>query len=982
MYDVTKIGPPPESFHGPSAIIDRVLTYIRGSASEAPPKDSTPAGRALILGALILIGFVVRVWQLGGQSLWLDEALSVIFSRPSLREVISILVTDDLHPPLYYVALHLWIRAAGSTEFAARFVSLIFGLPAIPATYVLGSALFRENRSSGYWSDRGRQIGLVAALLVTVSPFLVYYSQEARMYSALATFGLLSSLALWKLLDEPGRRWWVAYVIFTAAVIYTQYFGALVIIFQAIYLLGIGVRERRKAVIAFSALAAAAVLYVPWIPGAMRQIQRLITIPDFWKGDFPVSYLLTHVFAAFALGQFVAMKQFAGVAAGAGILVVGGLTVLTWRAMRRGGGEIYVLTYLIVPMVLLYIVVARNPKFAERYLIMIAPPFYLVIALSFVTVARWLGTVKLPSLRRSGQILLAGFGVALVGASILQIWQIYYGPTYRKDDNRGAIAYIESHAQSGDVVVLMMNTYQSYQYYGRGDVPWEALQPGGDAASAAQRLNEITAGRHRMWLLLWNAEWADPTGYVRQSLDQAYRQEPVTESFAGLGLRLYDVNPSYRFSVKTTPNTPRPVNFGNKVRLLGYDLDQATVAAGKSSRITLFWEALGPLDADFIVSLRLRDKLFYWWRHDDRPAAFNFPTMYWRPGQVVTGDIQIQVPPGTPPGSYDVEVGVYGQGQGQDLNVLTGGGVATGTAASVATLTVTRPTTPPDVSSLDIPTRPDVQFGSDLRLVGVNVPTTQSARGGTLDVTLWWQAMAAALPEYRVRLLFANGSFERVLSEDLPVSGHYGTSHWGAGEVVVDRHRLTIPSDAPAGAGKISLQIWPAGGAGPVSSNHGSTVVLGTTTVLDRQRLTTLPDGIQTPSDWRIGNFAQLVGYSLSPATAGPGDHLKLTLYWKATGSSGGTPYTVFAHLLDRNQLVKAQQDHPPGDGDNPTSGWTDGEYIVDHYDLVVAADAAPGAYDLEVGMYDSVAGKRAAVSDLSGNSVGDRAVIAKVQVG
>jgi 4-amino-4-deoxy-L-arabinose transferase-like glycosyltransferase len=953
---------------------------------ESPP-TAVQSGQALnreriAMIGLLLVGFGVRVWHLGTQSLWLDEALSVIFSRPNLRALLTILATQDLHPPLYYLVLHFWMRLVGSSEFAVRFVSVAFGLPAIPATFLLGSSLFADSTGRKRGFDRGRQVGLIAATLVALSPFLVYYSQEARMYSALATFGVLSSLALWRLHEEPEcRRWRVAYVVFTAGVIYTQYLGGLIVGFQLVYLFAVGTRRPRRAIVGLLAILATAVTYVPWVPGAILQIRRLVALPDFWKGDFQLSYLLTHAFAAFTLGQFAALGSLYGVAAIAVVLVVGGLVSLTWRAFRRGGGEAFVLTYLFVPMGVLYAIVARDPKFAERYLIMVAPPFYLVIALGLTTAFRWLSGVRTRQVRSACYLIVGALGAALILGSSIQVWQIYGGPTYRKDDNRGAIAYIEEHAQPGDVVALMMNTYQTYVYYAKGDVPYEPLQPGGDIEAAADRLNQIVAGRKRLWLYSWNPEWADPSRYVRDSLDHAYTQVPVTQSFTGIGLRLYNIAPAYRFSAKTTPSIARPVNFGNKLRMLGYDLPNKQVMAGESGLITLYWQAMTQPDADFIVSLRLKDGQFYWWRHDDRPAAFNFPTMYWRPGQVVSGDVQFQVPPGTPPGSYDLEIGVYAQGQGTDLNVLRDGSVAAGTAISVAQIDVKRPASPPNATGLAIPPSEQAHFAQDLTLLGSTVAVRQAPRGGPLEVTLWWQAGRARRPDDRLRLALIGDGYVRLLENQAPVEGRYPTNQWTNDEIVVDRHRPIVPSDAPAGPLTIALQVWPADGSAPLTSEHGPSLTLGTVTVLDRQRLTSLPAGIQTPTDLRLGSFARLVGTTLSTASPRMGDHVRLTLYWQAMGSSGDVPYTVFAHVLDASQKVKAQQDHAPGDGNNPTTGWTESEYIVDQYDLTIAPDTSPGRYDIEIGMYNPSDGKRLPVADATGQITGDRAIIASLQI-
>ena len=944
------------------------------------PSDRGRGIVRLVLTFLIFIGFAVRIWRLGYQSLWLDEALTVVFSRPSVPQMFNILVTQDLHPPLYYLALHFWLRVAGQSEFSSRFLSVVAGVAAVPATFVLGKVLFgeRSNRPDGApIADRGTQIGLISALLVAVSPFLVYYSQEARMYSALATFGILSSFALWKLLETDSRRWLAAYVGFTLAIMYTQYFGAFVIAFQGVYLLGIASRRRRVALLGLVGIGLACLGYVPWLYGAYRQIQRLVNIPDFWRGDFQLSFLLTHIFAAFALGNFAVITQMPVVAGLVAVLLVGGVGYLAWRALRNGGAELYLLMYLVIPLALLYAVVSRDPKFTERYLIMIAPAFYLVFALSLVSAARWLARVQSAFVRRVSYGLTIAVGFGLVTVSLSQLVQIWDGPGYRKDDNRGAIAYIQQHAQPGDVTMLMMNTYQAYVYYSDGSVPWAALQPGDDLNQAATGLNQITLGHKRVWVLLWNPEWADPTNWVRQSLNRSYRRLRVSTGFSGLGLELYEIDPTYSFSVKTNPDVAKSVDFGNALQLEGYDLKNQAIEAGQGGQIILYWNALVQPAFDYIVSVRLTDGQNYWWRHDDRPAAFNYPTNYWRVGQVVAGQREFEVPAGTPPGTYSIEVGVYGQGMGSDLNVLADGKTPMGTSVKVATVVVKPASTVPDLSTLPIPNRINQAANADLELIGSGVPVPGVLRGGTVDLTLWWRALKQPSIDYDVQVFLVNGSWTSPVATEAAALSRYPTSKWTAGEVIVDRRRIVMPGDAPPGQVQIFVQAIPhesAAGAGPVL------IPVGVATLIDRKVVTTLPQEIQQPSDHRFGNVARLVGSALSSSTVSAGAQVHLTLFWQALGDSGDVGYISFAHLLDVHNVVKAQQDHPPGK-DVPTTGWTTGEYFSDQYDLTVAPDATPGPYLIEVGMYNPADGHRLSVADASGNLSGDRVLVGTIQV-
>jgi hypothetical protein len=218
------------------------------------------------------------------------------------------------------------------------------------------------------------------------------------------------------------------------------------------------------------------------------------------------------------------------------------------------------------------------------------------------------------------------------------------------------------------------------------------------------------------------------------------------------------------------------------------------------------------------------------------------------------------------------------------------------------------------------------------------------------------------------------------VSREEPDSGRYPTTRWQKDELVLDKHRIVIPPDAPPGSAQIVARVIADGGGQSVASRP-SDVVIGSITVQNRHVEMTPPPSVGTPVDWTIGNFAHLVGFSLNTSSAHPGDHVQLTLYWRALGSSGDVGYTVFSHLLDQRSLIGAQQDHPPANGENPTSGWIAGEYVVDHYDLRIKPDATPGPYQVEIGMYNPSNGARLPVRDRSGAEAGDRVILATVQV-
>lgn len=112
----------------------------------------------------------------------------------------------------------------------------------------------------------------------------------------------------------------------------------------------------------------------------------------------------------------------------------------------------------------------------------------------------------------------------------------------------------------------------------------------------------------------------------------------------------------------------------------------------------------------------------------------------------------------------------------------------------------------------------------------------------------------------------------------------------------------------------------------------------------------------------RLGEQIELAGYSLAEESLAPGQMVRLTLFWQATGSPS-EPYTVFAHLLDADGHLIAQQDGEPVGGSRPTTSWTAGETIRDRLGILIPPDTPPGEYRLAVGMYRPDTGQRLVTS-------------------
>ncbi len=163
--------------------------------------------------------------------------------------------TAEITPPLYFMAAWLTTQLGHSPELV-RAPSILAGIASIPMMYLLGLRVV------------DRAAGIVAAALTALSPFMIFYSSEARAYSLMMFLLLLSTLAMLLALDTRRTRWWVLYAVASAGAVYSHYTSVFVLAAQALWLLWAHPDARKPAIMAN---VGALVLFAPWIPGAINE---------------------------------------------------------------------------------------------------------------------------------------------------------------------------------------------------------------------------------------------------------------------------------------------------------------------------------------------------------------------------------------------------------------------------------------------------------------------------------------------------------------------------------------------------------------------------------------------------------------------------------------------------------------------------------------------------------------------------------------
>jgi 4-amino-4-deoxy-L-arabinose transferase-like glycosyltransferase len=947
---------------------------------EVPGAGRWRGRSALWLGAFTLLAFLLRVWRLDFQPLWWDEGWTVYFATSGIAEMIA-RTAIDIHPPFYYLLLHFWALLAGPSPAAVRLFSAVVGTLSVPLLFLVGRRLL------------GVKTGLLAALILAVAPFHVYYSQEARMYALVTLLVLASTYCCLSILQRGegshgGWRIWVLYVVFTSLAMYTQYYAAFVPLAQTLFVLLLFRRYRPILGRWIAAQAALAVAYLPWLAYAGPKLVAYVGDKLVKEGDVPVglfTYLQRHL-VAFSVGHlgparsslvwlallFVALA-FLGLAVG--LLASRGEKPSGWRERHA---VVFTLLYLAVPVFLGYAVNLRYPFTSpaiERLFLLSAPAFYLLIALGL----SWIGD-------RFRVVWAAPLLVAAL--SVPPLVDFYGTERYGEEDYRPVVAKVEALALPEDVVVAVHPWQIGYfRAYYEGETPTLYLTPkeatdvtselwAEDGARMAGDLDELLAEHRYLWFPAHQALGRILESEVEKYLSQQYY--PVLSEWFSESTRLvcYAASGQAHLTEETT-------NFGDRVSLLGYGVaPQSVEAAWGTLFVDLSWRVDQQLDSGYRIALRLVDEKGQVWAAEDvEPLSGLRPFHEEPPGSELLDRHGLLVPAGTPPGRYELQLGLYRLEDGRWLDVLDEQGGPQGVEKLLGEVEVRAPAHPPREEALFVQCPQSSDFAGGLRSLGYSLGGESFRPGDALGITLFWEALADLSEDYTSLLSIEDAEGRAWASVEGSVgTPGYRTSQWTRGQLVRSQQSLMIPAGVPAGRYRLILAVHTTadGHAVPLRRwglERGESVVLGTVDVEGRAHETEAPASIAHPMSLRLGEAIRFLGYDLDQQDVSAGGSLRLTLYWQALAEMD-TSYTVFNHLIDDENRIWGQRDGVPGAGALPTSSWIAGEYVIDAYEVSVQRDAPPGRYVLETGMYDLATMRRLPVLDEGGVVLGDRILL------
>ncbi len=787
-----------------------------------PPRldNNLPMRRFLPIVLLLLILALaagLRFYLLDGQSFWADEGNSVALAPKSTTEILGA-AAADIHPPAYYLLLKAWGGLFGLDEKGARSLSAVLGVFVVWGVYLTGSAL------------RNKRTGLMAALLAAVNPFLIYYSQEARMYQLLALTAVFTAYALvqwWE--DAPGSGRIPAlgasilYVAFATLGLYTHYaFPIHLIALNLAFLLwlmsrraeGFWLNIRRHLPAWMILQGIAALLFLPWTRTALHQL-RAWPRPEVALNGFQA---MLHTLQLFTCGPISCPLNIV-VQAALGLFSIGLIGWGVWRQVSARGltpaRMALPLLWLLLPIIAMLATGTFTPTFF-KFLLLALPAWLLLLALG-------LDAVGIPSIRRPkrGEIDAATIRayaltpilfLLLALPALPSLNRYYHDPQFARDDYRGIAAYLKAVYHPGDVIVLdAPGQNDAFSQYEHGPAPVHLLpqtRPA-DPERTRDQLEEITRDASRIFAIYWAAEQADPDGIVEGYLaDHAFK---AWDAWVG---RLRFV----AYSAAAPPPTTaydQPAHFGDAILLEAAGYSMEPLQPGDIARVRLSWLATAPLDARYKVTLQLLDPANQVVAQvDSEPVGGARPTTSWTPGESVLDGYGLPIPLATPPGQYPLILAMYDAETGQRLPVSGQG--AQDDYLMLGNIDIQPPQQAPPLSILPIDHRAEAERGA-FTFLGHNrykqgfshAPDTPLQPGDILHLTTFWRANAHPDSDYRFELRLDDAPLGRY---HLAGPG-YPTSRWLPGLPWRGEHAIPLPADLSNGRPhRLSLQLLTAAG--------------------------------------------------------------------------------------------------------------------------------------------------------------------------
>jgi mannosyltransferase len=445
------------------------------------------------LAGIMVLASVLRFAMLGSASLWFDEALVARIIQFRWQEIVPTLVSRDVQPPLYFFFMKAWAGFFGSSEIALRLPSAFASLLSVLLTYFVMRRMASE------------QVSLLAALLISLSPFDVMAGQEARMYAPLEMLALGSTLAVILSVERGGLLRWAIYAALAAATAYTHYLGIFVIAAHGLWM---GLFERPHFRTWVLAVGSIVLLSAPWIPSLWYQYV-VIEVQRTWFRHPVGSADLTGLLGLFAFGG--SLFGMPGFFLGGTLdpvvewIVVLPFLFLVWRGVSGMSSDRRSLALLslclALPIGMTFLISLIKPTFYARWFSFLVPFYAMFVACGIVETAK--------RVRAHHGALLVGLTAGALVCGVVVFAHYYFDPGFRPFQWRAAAELVRAQGQPQDAIMYVHQASEvAFRYYYHEPHPSLILNPTESLAGVAPRpgftaaqAQEMAVRYQRVWLI-------------------------------------------------------------------------------------------------------------------------------------------------------------------------------------------------------------------------------------------------------------------------------------------------------------------------------------------------------------------------------------------------------------------------------------------------------------------------------------------------
>jgi mannosyltransferase len=430
-----------------------------------------------LLLSITLIGAILRFYNLGFNSLWLDEATTYNIAIKSIPDIWQVTTAGEFNPPLFYWAEHVMLLF-GNSEVVLRFIPALLGVLTIPLVYLVGKEFMDRNT------------GIIAAAAFAFSPFLLYYSQEARAYTMMLFFVTLSMVFYFRALKTNDLLNWALFGILSALAFWSHFYALVIIGALLLYALYELLPKIKSSINAIKPLATAGVIFgIICLPLILVTFQlfakRTASAPTFGiQGPGLIIATFEQISGSEVVMYFLL------------ILFIAGIFQAFLLDKNKG---IFILTLTVLTFVISNFLSYRIPM-QPRYLIFLAIVYFITIALSYRLLSAYIGC----------RGVVYGFVLLMVVVNAPMLVNYYSG--YSKEDWRGFSNQLQQLTHQGDLIVVVPGYVSQPLDYYYSNLSDQTIELPADTAGELKTINAQKNNNTLFFVVTGDISAANPEG--------------------------------------------------------------------------------------------------------------------------------------------------------------------------------------------------------------------------------------------------------------------------------------------------------------------------------------------------------------------------------------------------------------------------------------------------------------------------------------